>query len=58
MPWVLPVFRGYTADERLREFRRIVPGGPMEFVPFDSPKGEELLEAMRREGFDAKKIEI
>ena len=39
----LPVFQGYTVDERLREFRRIVYGELPEFIPFDSPRGQELL---------------
>jgi hypothetical protein len=40
---VLPVFKGYTVDERLREFRRCVYGKKLEFVSFDSPKGKKLL---------------
>lgn len=43
----LPKFRGYTVDERLREFRKINFGEEPEFIPFDSPKGQELLSEMR-----------
>ena len=40
----LPTFRGYTVDLRLKEFRRVPKGhGRIEFVPFDSEKGDELL---------------
>ena len=45
----LPVFRGYTVDVRLRQFRKVTghqakwPG--IEFVDFDSPKGRKLLKA-------------
>lgn len=49
-PRELPKIRGYTIDERLREFRRLEPGKKMEYVPFDSPKGKELLEEMRKKG--------
>jgi len=43
----LPIFRGYTVDERLREFRRVAwtngDDPSLEVVPFDSPKGLLLL---------------
>jgi hypothetical protein len=48
----LPKFKGYTVDIRLREFR-IVTGDAethtydIEFISFDSPKGQKLLEEMR-----------
>jgi hypothetical protein len=48
MPIVLPVFRGYTVDVRLREFRKISRTEPWEFIPFDSPKGRRLLRAWAR----------
>ena len=50
----LPVFRGYTVDARLREFRkvdrRMSCGNPfsIKFIPFDSPEGERLLKAWLR----------
>lgn len=53
-PVILPRFRGYTVDFRLREFRRVghdLPYG-IEFIPFDSPKGKRLLNAMRKKGGD------
>ena len=43
----LPIVDGYTMDSRLKEFRRVlwIGGSPsIEFVPFDSVKGAELLE--------------
>jgi hypothetical protein len=46
MVTVLPVFRGYTVDVRLRQFRKVKPGQIIEFVDFDSPKGRKLLEAL------------
>jgi hypothetical protein len=43
----LPIFQGYTVDEKLREFRKILPGRKMEFVPFDSERGVQLRSEMR-----------
>jgi hypothetical protein len=40
---ILPTFKGYSVDLRLREFRRAIPGVVIEFIPFDSPKGIKLL---------------
>lgn len=48
----LPVFKGYTVDERLKEFRRVImhdEGPSMEFTSFDSPKGQELLSEYRKQ---------
>lgn len=48
-PRRLPVFKDYTVDVRLREFRKAdYQRGLLEFVRFDSPKGRKLLERMRR----------
>jgi hypothetical protein len=44
----LPEFKGYTVDWRLREFRRLVFGEMPEFIPFDSKKGRELREEMKK----------
>lgn len=42
---ILPIFKGYTVDIRLKEFRKVPNGhGYLEFVPFYSPKGERLLD--------------
>jgi len=47
MPRKLPSFihkgKVWTVDPRLREFRFIVYGEMLEFVPFESEKGLELL---------------
>ena len=51
---VLPRFKGYTVDYRLGEFRRVfstkrgVIRRPIEFIPFDSPKGRRLLRQLLR----------
>ncbi len=47
VPFELPTFRGFTVDPRLKEFRKVdrIKGG-LEFIPFDSPKGVELLGEM------------
>ena len=42
-PYQLPTFKGYTVDMRLREFRKATFGKKIEFVPFDSPEGKEVL---------------
>jgi hypothetical protein len=43
----LPVFRGWTVDERLREFRMMQRAVGFVIVPFASPDGMELLAAYR-----------
>ncbi len=43
----LPTFKGYTVDFRLKEFRKVDMSIPsIEFIPFDSPKGRELLKEL------------
>ena len=47
----LPVFKGYTVDDRLRQFRKVSRGqaGPsITFIEFDSPQGQRLLRQMHR----------
>jgi len=39
----LPVFKGYTVDMRLQEFRKIEMDKLPEFVPFLSDKGAKLF---------------
>lgn len=46
----LPEFKGYTVDERLRQFRKVDHNKPsIEFVEFDSEEGRALLEEMGEE---------
>ena len=48
---VLPVFKGYTVDARLRQFRKVTRGHgwpSIEFIEFDSPKGRRLLRQMQQ----------
>lgn len=41
----LPNFKGYTVDEKLQQFRKVNRDEPsIEFVDFDSEKGQELLD--------------
>ena len=40
---ILPTFKGYTVDMRLREFRKVVWGEEIEFLSFESAKGKRLL---------------
>lgn len=40
---ILPTFKGYTVDVRLREFRRIYKTKFPVFIPFDSDEGDTLL---------------
>jgi len=48
MAFLLPTFRGFTVDPRLKEFRLVDRDtGGIEFIPFDSPEGLELLDEMR-----------
>ena len=40
----LPEFKGYTIDERLKQFRKVDRKKPsIDFVDFDSDEGKELL---------------
>ena len=40
----MPEFKGYTVDERLRQFRKVDRKKPtIDFVDFDSEEGQELL---------------
>lgn len=49
---MLPTYKGYTVDNRLKQFRRVHPGncvcggGEIEFIDFDSEQGQELLAEM------------
>ena len=43
----LPVFKGYTVDMRLQEFRKIPLNKLPEFVPFLSDKGAKLFYEFR-----------
>ncbi len=45
-PRILKTFRGYTVDLRLRQFRIISLDKPLEFIEFDSSKGQTLIRAM------------
>ncbi len=42
MPKKLSTFKGWTVDLRLKEFRK-VSNGKIEFLPFNSHKGDILL---------------
>jgi len=39
----LPIFKGYTVDVRLKEFRKVEQNKRLEFVRFNSAKGDKLL---------------
>jgi hypothetical protein len=40
---ILPTFKGYTVDMRLKEFRKAVWGEEIEFLSFERAKGKRLL---------------
>ena len=43
----LPTFKGFTVDERLKQFRKVDHEKPsIEFVEFNSEEGRALLEEM------------
>lgn len=46
---ILPTFKGYTVDERLKEFRKVKYGEIPEFISFESNKGKKLLLQYRKE---------
>ena len=41
----LPIYKGYTVDVRLKEFRKADIKKGIEFIPFNSSKGDKLLDA-------------
>lgn len=43
---VLPVFKGYTIDARLKEFRRVEQDSESVYINFNSAKGKALLEEL------------
>lgn len=45
----LKEFKGYTVDIRARQFRKIIPGKPFEFIFFHEPKGQTLLKQMHKQ---------
>ncbi len=45
----LPTYKGYTVDERLKEFRKIEYGKLPEFLSFESTKGQQLLGGYKRQ---------
>ena len=51
-PIRLPIVRfaskDYTIDPRLKEFRFIKFGEKMEFIPFDSIKGQKILKKIKK----------
>lgn len=47
IPFELPTFKGYTIDPRLKQFRKVMPYKSIEFIDFDSEKGQELLSETR-----------
>lgn len=56
MVTILPTFKGYIVDNRLRQFRKIDWTNPfkpsIEFVEFKSPKGKKLLKGLAKKGYD------
>ena len=44
----LPVFKGYTVDLRLQEFRKIEPDKLPQFIPLLSDKGARLFWEFRQ----------
>lgn len=40
--------KDYTIDQRLKEFRHIKYGEKMEFIPFDSTKGQKILRKLKK----------
>ena len=55
---VLPVYKGYTVDNRLKQFRKCPIDDMMEFIEFDSEKGSELLEEMMELDFPMDSVPV
>ena len=47
---ILPVFKGYSVDQRLRQFRKARVGKMVEFIDFDSLEGSLLRQQMVEQG--------
>jgi hypothetical protein len=43
---ILPVYKGYTVDNRCKQFRKCPVDGMMEFIDFDSDEGDQILAEM------------
>lgn len=54
---ILPVFKGYTVDLRLQEFRKIELDELPEFIPLTSDKGAQLFWEFRQTEEGQKEIE-
>ena len=54
---VLPVFKGYTVDLRLQEFRKIEMDELPEFIPLLSDKGARLFYEFRQTEEGQKEID-
>ncbi len=50
---MLPTFKGYTVDFRLRQFRKAEYGKALEFIDFDSEEGQRLLDGLEAEMYEA-----
>jgi hypothetical protein len=53
-PYILPTFKGYTVDFRLKQFRLAIPHEVLEFIEFDSEEGQALFSEMS--GFFCKEL--
>ena len=40
---ILPIFKGYTVDARLGQFRKVFKSSRIEFLEFGSEKGDKIL---------------
>jgi len=45
--YILPTFKGFTIDVRLKEFRMIDSKKGLQFISFNSEEGRELIFEMR-----------
>jgi hypothetical protein len=54
-PRILPIHRGYTADFKLKQFRKINQDNILEIIPFNSTIGESILLRVEEERPDIMK---
>jgi hypothetical protein len=54
---ILPIFKGYTVDLRLQEFRKIEMDKLPEFIPFISDKGARLFYEFRQTKIGQKEVD-
>lgn len=57
-PNILPIYKGYFVDARLRQFHIFKVEELPSIIPFDSPKGQQWLAEMRKKGLSTEPVPV